>query len=372
MSKQQEDYLYRKFEEADAENKELRSQLSGLIEKVREHQRVSDQRKWSPRIDRELYQAVEELGGDADGDKESQPDTGGRSAGKDGGATGLDNVVKPSPPTSEDDQEPCTNCDDRKCMDCVCRVVHDECVDDCPFCCETDPRLAREKWDNMLKNPTRVTMEFGSRPPSEPKCETCRGATRILSGGVDVPCPDCSESGGPTGDWTRGYNENAKRCQAELSRLRAETEEWDQVSPELAEVAYGSRDAVWTSRRVLVRKALSVLRAERDYDRENLGNWKSKFDHTWERAELAQAALASLRSKLQRVEQERDSLRADKREWEWALTELQVAQAQLTTARELLAQAREQTMGPRHYPDFLDRIDKALTPTPPYIEKGSE
>lgn len=30
----------------------------------------------------------------------------------------------------------CPNCDDRKCMDCVFRVVHDRCVDDCPVCTE--------------------------------------------------------------------------------------------------------------------------------------------------------------------------------------------------------------------------------------------
>lgn len=29
----------------------------------------------------------------------------------------------------------CTNCDDRKCMSCVLRQVHQNCVDDCPTCC---------------------------------------------------------------------------------------------------------------------------------------------------------------------------------------------------------------------------------------------
>jgi hypothetical protein len=29
----------------------------------------------------------------------------------------------------------CTNCDGRKCMDCVLRYMHDNCVYDCPFCC---------------------------------------------------------------------------------------------------------------------------------------------------------------------------------------------------------------------------------------------
>jgi len=32
----------------------------------------------------------------------------------------------------------CSNCDDRKCMDCVFRVIHDECRDDCPHCCNVD------------------------------------------------------------------------------------------------------------------------------------------------------------------------------------------------------------------------------------------
>lgn len=30
----------------------------------------------------------------------------------------------------------CLNCDDRKCMDCVSRYVHDRCEDSCPDCCE--------------------------------------------------------------------------------------------------------------------------------------------------------------------------------------------------------------------------------------------
>lgn len=28
----------------------------------------------------------------------------------------------------------CQNCDDRRCMACVCREVHDGCVEDCPEC----------------------------------------------------------------------------------------------------------------------------------------------------------------------------------------------------------------------------------------------
>lgn len=29
----------------------------------------------------------------------------------------------------------CRNCDDRKCMACVSREIHDACAEDCPFCC---------------------------------------------------------------------------------------------------------------------------------------------------------------------------------------------------------------------------------------------
>lgn len=29
----------------------------------------------------------------------------------------------------------CRNCDDRKCMDCVLRYIHDACRDSCPMCC---------------------------------------------------------------------------------------------------------------------------------------------------------------------------------------------------------------------------------------------
>lgn len=29
----------------------------------------------------------------------------------------------------------CANCDDRKCMSCVFREIHDACEDDCPECC---------------------------------------------------------------------------------------------------------------------------------------------------------------------------------------------------------------------------------------------
>lgn len=49
----------------------------------------------------------------------------------------------------------CTNCDGRRCMGCVTRMVHDECVEDCPDCdpgpspllaflARTDPEGMRE------------------------------------------------------------------------------------------------------------------------------------------------------------------------------------------------------------------------------------
>lgn len=44
----------------------------------------------------------------------------------------------------------CRNCDDRKCMDCVFRVMHDRCEDSCPMCDDPETterqRLAHEAW----------------------------------------------------------------------------------------------------------------------------------------------------------------------------------------------------------------------------------
>lgn len=37
----------------------------------------------------------------------------------------------------------CRNCDDRKCMDCVMRYVHDVCEDSCPMCCGPNTRQPR-------------------------------------------------------------------------------------------------------------------------------------------------------------------------------------------------------------------------------------
>lgn len=36
----------------------------------------------------------------------------------------------------------CRNCDDRGCMDCVCRTIHEDCVWDCPFCVAPGVRRA--------------------------------------------------------------------------------------------------------------------------------------------------------------------------------------------------------------------------------------
>lgn len=35
----------------------------------------------------------------------------------------------------ESTPEWCPNCDDRRCMACVFREVHDACEESCPFCC---------------------------------------------------------------------------------------------------------------------------------------------------------------------------------------------------------------------------------------------
>lgn len=51
----------------------------------------------------------------------------------------------------------CKNCDDRKCMDCVFRIVHDRCEDDCPDCCaENVERMAQEEWQGMVERGARA------------------------------------------------------------------------------------------------------------------------------------------------------------------------------------------------------------------------
>lgn len=38
-------------------------------------------------------------------------------------------------------EHPCSNCDDRRCMQCVLRYVHENCADTCPLCCDPAPAL---------------------------------------------------------------------------------------------------------------------------------------------------------------------------------------------------------------------------------------
>jgi hypothetical protein len=54
-------------------------------------------------------------------------------------------------------QDECENCNDRKCMACVLRQVHDRCVDDCPSCVSYTPigqelrdllTAAERHWEN--------------------------------------------------------------------------------------------------------------------------------------------------------------------------------------------------------------------------------
>lgn len=42
------------------------------------------------------------------------------------------------------------NCDERKCMSCVMRELHDACQDDCPSCCPTPPPADPEYWEYAL------------------------------------------------------------------------------------------------------------------------------------------------------------------------------------------------------------------------------
>lgn len=46
---------------------------------------------------------------------------------------------------------PCGNCDDRKCMSCCFREVHDVCLDDCPVCCiSEDDKLRLSMFEAAL------------------------------------------------------------------------------------------------------------------------------------------------------------------------------------------------------------------------------
>ena len=74
--------------------------------------------------------------------------------------------------TRTEAQRNCTNCDGRLCMDCCSRVMHAECVDDCPVCCAADPA-------------------------EDERCGAC-GGNRIepqaFSGGREYYCHDCDDS----------------------------------------------------------------------------------------------------------------------------------------------------------------------------------
>jgi hypothetical protein len=51
-----------------------------------------------------------------------------------------------------DFEEPygCRNCDGRQCMDCVCRIWHEQCLPDCPECCVPPPGSPLAEWENEL------------------------------------------------------------------------------------------------------------------------------------------------------------------------------------------------------------------------------
>jgi hypothetical protein len=44
----------------------------------------------------------------------------------------------------------CENCDGRKCMSCCFREWHDECEDDCPFCCLDIPQPGQPTVDLVV------------------------------------------------------------------------------------------------------------------------------------------------------------------------------------------------------------------------------
>ncbi|WP_074850595.1 dATP/dGTP pyrophosphohydrolase domain-containing protein [Tsukamurella tyrosinosolvens] len=62
-------------------------------------------------------------------------------------------VNEPDTPAADRAQDECSNCDGRKCMDCVCRHYHDACVEDCPQCCPA-PQPPQEH----AVEPTRVQL----------------------------------------------------------------------------------------------------------------------------------------------------------------------------------------------------------------------
>lgn len=51
-------------------------------------------------------------------------------------------------PITEEILEECSNCDGRKCMDCVMRTWHEKCENSCPVCCP-EYVLTREQVDEL-------------------------------------------------------------------------------------------------------------------------------------------------------------------------------------------------------------------------------
>lgn len=54
----------------------------------------------------------------------------------------------------------CINCDDRKCMACVCREIHDRCEDDCPTCCPEWLEAVDEKRRDQERRVEMVVAEW--------------------------------------------------------------------------------------------------------------------------------------------------------------------------------------------------------------------
>lgn len=91
----------------------------------------------------------------------------------------------------------CENCDGRRCMACVVREVHDECVDDCPACCvivtcPTDCRAPNgEKWSTITRWTTGdVTDVFYDWAPT-----CCPDCGAVLHSDSSTATPPGSRSG---------------------------------------------------------------------------------------------------------------------------------------------------------------------------------
>ena len=57
----------------------------------------------------------------------------------------------------------CGNCDDRKCMSCVFRDIHDECRDDCPDCCNVQLDRPILSASSERDNEVRITSSTGGQ-----------------------------------------------------------------------------------------------------------------------------------------------------------------------------------------------------------------